>query len=84
MANLSEFHLLRSFRAVVGLPPHAYLIQRRIDYARSHLSRRLPIVQVGLETGFTDQSHFTRWFKKIVGITPGQYRRHSNSVQERN
>lgn len=84
MANLSEFHLLRLFRAVVGLPPHAYLIQKRIDYARSLLSRQLPILQVGLETGFTDQSHFTRWFKKIVGITPGQYRRHSNSVQEMN
>jgi AraC-like DNA-binding protein len=81
VANVSEFHLLRLFRATVGLPPHAYLIQKRIDYARSLLSRRLPIVQAGLETGFVDQSHFTRWFKKIVGITPGQYRHNSNSVQ---
>jgi AraC-like DNA-binding protein len=84
MANMSEFHLLRLFRAAVGLPPHAYLIQKRIDYARSLLSQGLPIVQAGLESGFVDQSHFTRWFKKIVGITPGQYRRKSNSIQESN
>jgi AraC-like DNA-binding protein len=84
MANMSEFHLLRLFRAAVGLPPHAYLIQKRIDYARGLLSQGLPIVQAGLESGFVDQSHFTRWFKKIVGITPGQYRRTSNSVQESN
>ncbi len=81
MAGMSEFHLLRLFRATVGLPPHAYLIQKRVDYARSLLSRGLPIVSAGLESGFADQSHFTRWFKKIVGITPGQYRRKSNSVQ---
>jgi AraC-like DNA-binding protein len=81
-ANVSEFHLLRCFRAAVGLPPHAYLIQKRIDYARALLSRHLPIVQVGVEAGFTDQSHFTRWFKRIVGITPGRYCRSSNFVQE--
>jgi AraC-like DNA-binding protein len=84
IADLSEFHLLRLFRATVGLPPHAYLIQKRIDHARGLLSQSLPIVQVGLEAGFADQSHFTKWFKKIVGVTPGQYRRGSNSIQKMN
>jgi len=84
IASLSEFHFLRVFRSTVGLPPHAYLIQRRINYARDLLSQSLPIAQVSLETGFVDQSHFTRWFKKIVGITPGQYRHNSNSIQDRN
>lgn len=55
-----------------------------IDYARHLLSKRLPISQVGLEAGFFDQSHFTRWFKKILGITPGQYHHNSNSMQESN
>lgn len=84
IADLSRFHLLRLFRTTVGLPPHAYLIQKRIDHARGLLSQNLPIVHVGLEAGFADQSHFTRWFKKIVGVTPGQYRRGSNSIQEMN
>jgi len=84
IANVSQFHLLRLFQAAVGLPPHAYLIQKRIDYARALLSRRLPLSEVALEAGFADQSHFTRRFKKIVGVTPGRYRRNRNSVQESN
>jgi AraC-like DNA-binding protein len=80
LADMSEFHFLRLFRATVGLPPHAYLIQKRVDHARRLLSEGSPIVSAGIDCGFADQSHFTRWFKKIVGITPGQYRK-SNSVQ---
>jgi len=82
-AGLSEFHLLRLFRAEVGLPPHAYLIQKRIDRARQLLSEGLPITQVSLDTGFADQSHFTRAFTRIVGVTPGRYRRNSNCVQDK-
>jgi len=78
ITDMSEFHLLRLFRGEVGLPPHAYLIQKRINYAKSLLSQRLTIAQTALEAGFTDQSHFTRRFKKIMGITPGQYCRNSN------
>ena len=81
IVNLSKFHLLRLFQAAVGFPPHAYLIQKRIDYAKGLLLQDLPIVQVALEAGFVDQSHFTRRFKKIFGITPGQYCHNSNSVQ---
>lgn len=80
--QLSEFHLLRQFRDAVGLPPHAYLVQKRIDLARRLLSQGLSIAQVSLETGFVDQSHFTRRFRNIVGITPGDYRRGSNFEKE--
>jgi AraC-like DNA-binding protein len=82
VAGISEFHLLRLFRDSMGLPPHAYLIQRRIDHARKLLARQVPIVEVALETGFSDQSHFTRHFKRILGITPGEYRRKSKNIQE--
>jgi AraC-like DNA-binding protein len=81
VADLSAFHLLRVFRAAVGLPPHAYVIQKRVDHARRLLLKGLPIADVSLEAGFADQSHFTRAFKRIVGITPGCYRS-SNSVQD--
>jgi len=82
IAGISEFHLLRLFRDRMGLPPHAYLIQRRIDHARRLLARRVPIVQVALDTGFSDQSHFTRHFKRILGVTPGEFCRKSNIIQE--
>ena len=81
LAGLSGFHLLRLFRATVGLPPHAYLIQKRVDHARRLLLAGLSIADAGLEAGFTDQSHLTRAFKRIVGVTPGCYRS-SNSVQD--
>lgn len=70
----SPFHLLRTFRRTVGLTPHAYLIQIRVQRAKHLLLTNHSITQVALETGFTDQSHFTRRFKQILGITPGQYR----------
>lgn len=73
IANLSPYHLLRVFRQEIGLPPHSYLMQVRVRRAQEMLRARLPVSQVALETGFTDQSHLNRHFKRIVGVTPGQY-----------
>lgn len=76
--HLSAFHLIRLFRSRVGVPPHAFLTQVRIRRAKECLAKGcLPIV-VAQETGFVDQSHFSRQFKQITGLTPGQY---SNSIQ---
>lgn len=75
IANLSPFYLLRSFRQQVGLPPHAYLNQVRLHQARRLLACGCSIAQVSQETGFADQSHLTRQFKRMMGITPGQYRK---------
>ena len=83
IANLSPFHLLRVFHAETGLSPHIYLTQLRIDRARVLLLQGLPIAQVALETGFVDQSHLTRQFKRQTGITPGQYALGSKNVQDR-
>jgi AraC-like DNA-binding protein len=73
VVNTSPFHLLRMFKAEVGLAPHAYLTQYRIRKARHFLSKGTSIVQVALLTGFCDQSQFTRRFKQLVGTTPGQF-----------
>jgi AraC-like DNA-binding protein len=70
----SPFHLLRTFRRIVGLTPHAYLIQVRVQQAKRLLLTPSSITQIAFDTGFTDQSHLTRRFKQIVGVTPGQYR----------
>ncbi len=73
LAHLSPFHLLRSFRDQVGLPPHAYQIQTRIMHAKHMLRMGLPCVDTAIAVGFADQSHFTKHFKRIVGVSPGRY-----------
>lgn len=73
--GLSPFAVLRAFRAETGLPPHAYLNQLRIRRARSLLDSGLAPAQVAAETGFADQAHLTRHFKRVVGVPPGAYQR---------
>lgn len=75
IAGLSPYHLLRTFEHVVGLPPYAFLTNVRVERAKRLLRRGWPIAQVAQESGFYDQSHFTRHFKRIVGVTPGRYAR---------
>jgi AraC-like DNA-binding protein len=73
IVNLKPLRLLRAFLREVGLPPHAYLVQLRVNRAKAMLAMGIPISQVASETGFTDQSHLHRHFKRLVGVTPGQY-----------
>jgi AraC-like DNA-binding protein len=72
---LSPYHLLRAFRAEVGLPPHAYLDSVRIRRAERLIAAGQPLAEVAAETGFSSQSHLTRMFKRVLGVTPGQYAR---------
>lgn len=69
------FPLLRAFRDVHGLPPHAYLNQERVRTARRLLDAGTPVAEVAPAVGFVDQAHLTRHFRRILGITPGAYRR---------
>jgi AraC-like DNA-binding protein len=75
IAGLSPYHLLRLFRREVGLPPHRYHMQLRVARAKTLLAQGLPIGWVAQVLGFADQSHLTRHFKRLVQVTPGQYRR---------
>ena len=73
--NLSVFQLIRLFRVATGLPPYAYLEQIRIDRAITMLREGVPVSEVAFRTGFSDQSHLTRFFKRLTGVPPGRYRR---------
>jgi AraC-like DNA-binding protein len=73
VANLSPFHLHHVFRKQTGLPPHAYQTQVRINQAKQLMLKRLPLSHVAAAVGFADQSHFTRHFRRLVGLTPGQF-----------
>ena len=77
-SGLSPYHFLREFRKYCGLPPHAYQLQERIHAAKKLLAEGRPIAQVAADTGFSDQSHFTRKFKSFVGATPRQYQSGNN------
>jgi len=72
-ACLSPYYFQRLFLENTGISPHDYLVQVRIKKARELLSAGHSIAGVALETGFVDQSHFTRCFKGSTGITPGSY-----------
>jgi AraC-like DNA-binding protein len=73
MTNMSPFHLIRVFRQDVGLPPHAYQIQLRLARARTLLAQGFTASYVAMETGFFDQPHLTRQFKRYFLVTPGSY-----------
>ncbi|WP_233827647.1 AraC family transcriptional regulator [Paraburkholderia sp. ZP32-5] len=73
-AGLSASHLIRAFKQRYGMTPHAYLINRRIQYSRAQLRRGRLIADVALDAGFADQAHLQRTFKRLVAATPGQYR----------
>jgi len=75
--HLSPFHLTRVFKQCLGVSPHQYLIQVRVNSARWLLSAgsgERSLSEVATAVGFADQSHFTRHFKRATGTTPGQFR----------
>jgi AraC-like DNA-binding protein len=74
VANMSPFHLHRVFTREVGMSPHAFQTTVRIARAKVLLYQGRALRVVAAETGFADQSHFTREFKRFVGLTPGAFR----------
>lgn len=81
LTRLSPFYLHRSFCRQTGIPPHAYQMQVRIARAKMLLQQSLSLSEVALHAGFSDQSHFTRHFKRLVGVTPARYF-NSKNVQD--
>jgi AraC-like DNA-binding protein len=75
IARLSMYHLIRAFRAEVGLTPHAYLIDVRVRRARELLRADVTPAEAALRVGFADQAHLTRAFKARIGVAPGAYQR---------
>ncbi|WP_316043309.1 helix-turn-helix transcriptional regulator [Actinomadura sp. CNU-125] len=65
---------MRAFREATGLPPHAYLNQARVRAACALLDEGLRPGEVAARTGFADQAHLTRHFKRTMGVPPGAYR----------
>ena len=78
VACLSIFHFTRAFAASMGVPPHRYVSQRRLEYAKAMLvTGRVSLGKIAFDTRFSSQSSFTRAFRRATGMTPAQYRRAS-------
>lgn len=81
-AGMSPFHFARIFAELVGLPPHRYLVRRRLDVAGSHLRAGSSVTEACFDSGFSSLSHFARTFKRRHGVVPSALRRQrSNSAR---
>jgi AraC-like DNA-binding protein/mannose-6-phosphate isomerase-like protein (cupin superfamily) len=74
IANMNKYSLLRSFTRIRGITPYRYLQTVRISEAKKRLEKGLKPLDAAIETGFVDQSHFSKFFMDFIGLTPGQYR----------
>jgi AraC family transcriptional regulator len=75
-SGYSRAHFLRAFRAAIGLTPHQYILERRINRARQLLrQKQMALADVAIACGFSSQAHMTDIFRDHIGVTPGEYRR---------
>jgi AraC family transcriptional regulator len=77
IAHLSAYHFARQFKAATGIPPHRYVIARRVARAQQLLQDGddLSLARIAADVGFSDQSQFSTHFKRVVGVTPRQFRK---------
>jgi AraC family transcriptional regulator len=76
VAGLSIFHFTRAFAATMGVPPHRYVSQRRLESAKAMIATgRASLSEIALDCRFSSQSSFTRAFRRATGMTPAEYRR---------
>ena len=80
--KLNKFYLQKCFKKKVGLSPSEYLTAVRIENSKQLFYTDTPLVNIALESGFYDQSHFTHCFVKYVGVTPGVYKRNVKILQD--
>ena len=75
VSGLNKYTLLRNFTMQRGITPYQYLSTIRINKAKKLLGAGIPPIETALQSGFTDQSHFTRFFKNFIGLTPALYQK---------
>lgn len=84
ISGLNKYTLLRNFTMQFGITPYQYLSTIRVNKAKSLLESGMSLVETAMQTGFTDQSHFTKFFKNFIGLTPKLYQNIFLSNMENN
>jgi len=79
---VSKYYLIRKFKSSIGMTPHQFCIQNRIRKSQGLLDEEKTISRIAAEMGFYDQSHFNKSFQRIVGISPSEYVRSKNIMQQ--
>jgi AraC family transcriptional regulator len=75
VACLSIFHFTRAFAGAMGVPPHRYVSQRRLESAKAMIATGSSLSEIAFKCQFSSQSSFTRAFRRATGMTPNEYRR---------
>jgi AraC-like DNA-binding protein len=75
LTNLSQSHFSHAFKASTGIPPHQWQTKARLERAKQLIAVNTPLTDVAVETGFSDQAHFTRVFRKNIGTTPASWKK---------
>jgi AraC family transcriptional regulator len=81
-AHLSAYHFSRQFKAATGMPPHQYVIARRVERAQRLMQHgdESSLAEIAIRAGFSDQSQFSNHFKRVAGVTPMQFRRSARTA----
>lgn len=82
--GISKFKAIRAFKKSTGMTPFSYVLQKRVEKAKKLISQNVKLSHVALESGFYDQSHFSKYFKNYVGVTPISYLQSCNILQDFN
>jgi AraC-like DNA-binding protein len=81
--GLSVSHFSRAFRVSAGLPPHQWLLRQRVNEAKRLMAARdTSLAEIAVSAGFANQSHLTRVFSSVVGISPGAWRKEARGTRE--
>ena len=82
IVGMSKFQFIRWFKVHVGMTPFEYILLKRVGNGKKLLKQGVPLVDVALDSGFYDQSHFSNYFKKYVGMSPNVYKQSCNIFQD--
>lgn len=84
IVNMDKFQFIRWFKFNIGLTPFQYIMLKRVEYGKSLIKQGFPIVDAALDSGFYDQSNFSNYFKKYIGMSPSLYKQSCNIFQDSN
>lgn len=82
IGGMSKYQFTRWFKLQVGITPFEFILLKRVGFGKKLIQQGLPLIDVSLDSGFYDQSHFSNYFKKYVGMSPNAYKHSCNIFQD--